>query len=249
MLKKKHTTDMPSEIRSLLAPGTALRVGLYPGSPNSFIAGVTPEQNKGVGYELGQAFAKRLRVEFQPVFFKMNGDVLAAAKENQIDFLLANATPVRAKFLAFTEPVLQIEQGYLVGAHARVERADLIDQPEIRIGVSAGSTTQTVLPQILKKAKLIAIQNLQDAADKMRSGELHAFATNKAILFELSDQLEGSRVIEGAWGIENISIGIPLSRYLALPWVQSFADDMKKSLFIQQAANRAGLRGLTKDLS
>jgi polar amino acid transport system substrate-binding protein len=236
-----------SDLRRLLAPTGALRVGLYPGSPNSFIRGIAPEQDKGVGYELGRALAQRLDIEFKPVFYTMNGDVLAAAKEHQVDFLLANATAPRATYLAFTQPVLRIEQGYLVGANVNIDGADAIDQQDLTIGVSAGSTSESVLPKILKHARIISVKNLQDAADKLRASEIQAFATNKAILFELSDQLTGSNVLKGAWGIENISIGIPLERHAALPCLQTFADDMHTNLFIKQAAARAGLRGLTTD--
>lgn len=234
-----------SEICRLIAPSGALRVGLYPGSPNSFIPGLTPETDKGVGYEVGRALAQRLGITFKPVIYKMNGDVLAAARANEVDFLLANATPTRAAYLAFTQPVLRIEQGYLASVQSRITHIEFMDQPEITVGVSAGSTSESVLPRILKHARIIAVQNLQEAAEKIRTGELDAFATNKAILFELCDQLAGAHVLEGAWGIEKISIGIPIQRHLALPYIQDFANELQKNLFIKQAAARAGLRGLT----
>ena len=247
MHKENLAAENNSDIRHLIAPTGALRVGLYPGSPNSFIPGATSQDNKGVGYELGRALAQRLDIEFRPVFYKMNGDVLVAAKDHQVDFLLANATSIRAAYLAFTEPVLLIEQGYLVGAKTSIGSTDAIDQQDITVGVSAGSTSESVLPTVLERASIISVQNLKDAADKIRTGEIQAFATNKAILFELSDQLTGSSVLQGAWGIEKISIGIPIERRAALPYIQAFADDMHKNLFIKQAAIRAGLRGLIPD--
>ena len=237
------------EIRKLIAPSGALRVGLYPGSPNSFIPSEPPAEHRGIGYELGRALAQRLDVAFEPVIFKMNGDVLIAAKNNQIDFLLANATPIRAQYLAFTGPVLVIDQGYLVTTDSSIKSIDLIDQSTIKVGVSAGSTSESVLPTLLRQAKIISVKNLKDAAEKMQNSELDAFATNKAILFELSDQLPGSQVLEGAWGLEKISIGIPIERKMAVPYIQNFVDDIQKSYFIQQAASRAGLRGLTPDHS
>jgi len=247
MHKENISTDHLLEIHRLLAPSGALRVGLYPGSPNSFLRGVKPEENKGVGFELGRALAQRLDIEFKPVFFLTNGDVLAAAKDHQIDLLLANATAPRATYLAFTQPVLRLEQGYLVGANVNIDEANALDRRDVTVGVSAGSTSESVLPSILKRARIISVHNLKDAADRLRSGEIQAFATNKAILFELNDQLTGSSVLQGAWGIENISIGIPLERCSALPYLQTFADDMQKNLLIKQAAARAGLRGLTTE--
>jgi len=93
----------------------------------------------------------------------------------------------------------------------------------------------------------VAVENLKVAVEKMRMNQIQAFATNKAILFELCDQLAGAHVLTQAWGIEKISIGIPIERHSALPYLQTFADQMKKNLFIKNAAARAGLRGLTPD--
>jgi len=244
-LSAELTADKFSEICRLIAPSGALRVGLYPGSPNSFIPSTTNADHRGIGFELGQALANKLGIAFEPIIFKMNAEVLTAAKNGQVDFLLANATPERAAFLAFTHPVLLIEQGYLVSSGSNIKDVESIDLPHIRVGVSAGSTSERVLPTLLKHAKITSVQNLKDAANKMQSGEIDAFATNKAILFELSDQLSDSDVVNGAWGLEKISIGIPLARRRALPYVQSFADNMQTRLLIEQAVLRAGLRGST----
>jgi polar amino acid transport system substrate-binding protein len=241
----EFTADKFSEICRLIAPSGALRVGLYPGSPNSFIPSTSNADHRGVGFELGQALAKRLGIAFEPVIFNMNAEVLTAAKNGQVDLLLANATPQRTTFLAFTHPVLLIEQGYLVSSDSKINDAESLDMPHIRVGVSAGSTSEIILPTLLKQAKITSVQNLKDAAHKMQSGELDAFATNKAILFALSDQLPQSHVLTGAWGLEKISIGIPLARRRALPYVQSFADDIQTRLLIEQATLRAGLRGST----
>jgi polar amino acid transport system substrate-binding protein len=46
----------------------------------------------------------------------------------------------------------------------------------------------------------------------LSQGRLNAFATNKAILFEMSDSLPGSRVLDGRWGVEHLAIAIPKNR-------------------------------------
>lgn len=233
------------EIKRLLAPTGRLRTGLYPGSPNSFIAATQVSDSCGVGFELGRMLALTLGITFEPVLFKSNAEVLAAGRRGEIDFLLANATPARAEYLTFTRPVLVIEQGYLVAADSCIQNIESIDQAHIKIGVSAGSTSESVLPTLLNHAKVYAVDNLKDVETKIRTGELDAFATNKAILFSLSDHLDGAQVLTGAWGVENISIGIPLIRHSILPYIQSFANEMHASGFITQAAQRAGLRGLS----
>lgn len=69
------------------------------------------------------------------------------------------------------------------------------------------------------------------------------FATNKAILFELSDQIPGSRVLDGRWGVEEFAAAVPKGRPEALAAARRLAEDAKAAGLVRQIANRAGLRG------
>ena len=77
--------------------------------------------------------------------------------------------------------------------------------------------------------------------------ELDAFATNKPILFEMSDQMAGVRVLGGRWGVEHVAIAIPKGSERALEEVRRFVDDARSSGLVAQAAPRAGLRGAIED--
>jgi hypothetical protein len=59
--------------------------------------------------------------------------------------------------------------------------------------------------------------------------ELDAFATNKPILYELADDLTGSRVLPDRWAVENIAIAIPNGREVGQGFLCSFTDTVKKS--------------------
>ena len=71
----------------------------------------------------------------------------------------------------------------------------------MRIGVSQGSTSQGVLTRELKQARVVAAASLQVAGEMLQRREIDAFATNKAILFELADRVPGARVLDGRWGL------------------------------------------------
>jgi polar amino acid transport system substrate-binding protein len=109
--------------------------------------------------------------------------------------------------------------------------------------VTQGSTSQGVLSRDLKQARLVVAASVPAATQMLRQGELDAFATNKAILFEMADQLPGARVLEGRWGLEQLAIAVPQGRRAAAPWLQAFAADVAAKGLVQQAAQRAGLRG------
>ena len=77
----------------------------------------------------------------------------------------------------------------------------------------------------------------------MSAGAITAYATNKASLFEMSEKLPGSRVLEGRWGVERFAIAMPKGRDQAMAFVRQFIHDVKSEGLINAAAARAGLRG------
>ena len=226
-----------------LAPTGNLRVGLYPGTPTSIIGDPASGNAKGVGFELGRELAQRLGIPFEPVVFAKNAEVLAAAKSGSVDMVFTNATPVRMKDLDFSPTVLQVEQGYLVPAGSAVRTPAEIDRAGVHVGVSEGSTSEATLSRELRNATVVRTLSLKAAIDMLAVGKLEAFATNKATLFEMSDELPGSRVLDGRWGLESFAIGIPKGRETALSLIRAFVSDAKTKGAVTRAVERAGLRG------
>src|SRR2546428_5395811 len=113
----------------------------------------------------------------------------------------------------------------------------------MRVGVSEGSTSEVTLSREFRNATVIRTPSLKAAVDMLRSGQLEAFATNKATLLEMSDQLPGSRVLDGRWGMESFAIGIPKGREAALPLISTFVGEAKANGAVARAIERAGLRG------
>ena len=70
-----------------------------------------------------------------------------------------------------------------------------------------------------------------------------ARATNKAILFELSDDLPGSRVLPDSVGVELWAMAVPKGRQAALPYVNSFLQEVRQNGELDRAMERSGLRG------
>lgn len=233
-----------NEVRQTLAPSGKLRVAVYVGSPTSIIPGATPEQTRGVGYELGRALAARLGVPFEPMVFPKNADSLESIKTGKTDVTFTNATPERGRDMDFTQPFLDVERGFLVGPASKVQRQEELDHPGARIGASIGSTTEATLNKQYRNMKIVLAPTLKAGVDMLAKGDIEAFATNKAILYEMSDSLPGSRVLPGAWGFEHFGAGIPHGREAGQAFMRKFIEEVKADGTVTKAAQRAGVRGI-----
>lgn len=231
------------EIVKTLAPTGTLRIGVYPGSPTSLVRGPGADEMRGVTVDIGRELARRLGVPAQIVVFERVPEVIEALKSGRADFTITNATPARARDLDFTPAVVGLETGYLVPANSTIQALAEVDRAGVRVGVTQGSTSQGTLGRELKQAQVVPAASVTAATEMLRRGELEAFATNKGILFEMSDKLPGSRVLEGRWGLEQLAIGVPKGREAGAGWLKAFAADVAAQGLVQQAAQRSGLRG------
>ncbi len=230
--------------RAALAPTGVLRVGVYRGSPSSYLAGEGGMPARGVGYLLGQAFAQQLGVPFEPVVFAKNADVIAAVQQGRVDLVFTNATSERARTIDFSPAVLDVEKSVLVPAASPFGSLDALRGRPARIGVSAGSSTGTELASIYSSLRLEPVPTLQQAAKLLTQGRIDGFATNKAILFELADQVPGARVLPGAWGYEHFAIGIPQGRAGGRAFLERFAREAAAAGgVLQRAVEQSRLRG------
>jgi polar amino acid transport system substrate-binding protein len=230
----------------LLAPTGHLRVGVYAGSPTSMVNDTTSHETQGVTYELGKEFADRLNVPVDYVTFPSIADVVTAIKDGKVDFTVTNATPVRAKDIDFSQMLLAVELGYLVPVNSPISRAEDLDRSGIRIGVTKGGTSERVLSEKFKSATIVSAESVTLGIEAVHKGELGVYATNKAILFQMAEQLPGSRVLDGNWGQEHMAVAIPKGRDGGKQLLDAFVHDVQSSGRLEQVEARAGLKGAVK---
>ena len=235
-------TKPSDEVRRLMAPTGQIRIGLYAGNPSSLLESSSGFRT-GVGFELGLALSRSLDMSIEPVLYPNNGAVLEGLRAGKVDVVFTNATPARAKEIDFAQPCVEVEAGYLVAAGSRITAISEVDASGVRVGVMEGSTSAATLPTVLKQATIVRVPNIDAVLQVLSRRELDAFATNKSILFQLSDSLPGSKVLAGRYGVEQLALGIPKGRDAALPFLRSFTREVVSSGFVQSAIDRAGFRG------
>jgi polar amino acid transport system substrate-binding protein len=234
-------TSSPSpEVRQILAPTGPLRVALYVGTPSSVLSAT---DLRGVGHDLGRELARQLKAPFAPMVLEKNADVQAAIRSGKADVAFTNASPERARDMDFTQTHLAIELGYLTGPRTSIQSLAEVDQPGVKVGVTAGSTSQGILTRQFKNAQVVTTATLDAGVEMLAAGSLDLYATNKANLYAMGDKLPGSRVLDGAWGVERHAMGIPKGREAGLPYAKAFIAEALATGKVKAAVARAGLRG------
>ncbi len=142
--------------------------------------------------------------------------------------------------------MISVELGYLVPANSPISRADDLDRPGVRIGVTKGSTSERTLPARFKNAKIVPAESVKLAVGMLGRGELDTYATNKPTLFEMSDSMPGARVLDGNWGLEHMAVAIPKGREQGLALVAAFVKDARSNGLLERIQQQAGLRGAVK---
>jgi polar amino acid transport system substrate-binding protein len=99
----------------------------------------------------------------------------------------------------------------------------------------------------LKNVTVVPAATLRIGIELLAEHKIEAYATNKANLFEMSDALPGSRVLDGRWGLEYLALAMPKGRDAGFAYLRAFAMDAKSEGLVARAATRAALRGIAAE--
>jgi polar amino acid transport system substrate-binding protein len=233
-----------TEARQVLAPTGKLRVALQLGNPLNVMRDSASGEMKGVGFDLGKELARRMGVPFEPVLYPSIGALLDAGKSGAWDVAFVGFSPARAKEWDFTGLHLEVEFGYLVPGGSSISTISDVDRPGIRIAVQEKSGPDVFFTRMLKNAVFVRAPSNPAALEALKSGKADVMGSIKPVLFELSKQLPGSRVLDGRPGIDPHAMAMPKGRDLGVAYARQFIEDAKSEGVIKAAIERAGLRGV-----
>jgi polar amino acid transport system substrate-binding protein len=238
------STAPTPEARQALAPTGRLRVGLQLGNPLNVIRDSASGEMKGVAFDLGNELARRLGVPFEPVLYPSVGALLDSGKSGAWDVAFVGFSPARAKEWDFSALHLEVEFGYLVPGGSSISTMADVDRPGIRVAVQEKSGPDTFFSRTLKNTAVVRASSNPGALEALKSGRADAMGSIKPILFELSNQLPGSRVLDGRPGIDPHAMAMPKGRDLGLAYAREFIEDAKSEGLVKAAIDKAGLRGV-----
>jgi len=220
-----------------------LRVGLQVGGPNNVIRDSVSGEMKGVGFDLGKELARRIGVPFEPVLYPSIGALLDAGKSGAWDVAFVGFSPERAKEWDFSALHLEVEFGYLIPGGSSISTMADVDRPGIRVAVQEKSGPDIFFSRALKNAVVIRASSNPGALELLKSGRADVMGSIKPTLFELSNQLPGSRVLDGRPGIDPHAMAMPKGRDLGVAYARQFIEHAKSEGLVKASIERVGMRG------
>jgi polar amino acid transport system substrate-binding protein len=238
------STAPTPEARQALAPTGKLRAGLLLGSPTQVIRDPVSGEMKGVGFDLGRELARRMGVPFEPVLYPSIGALLDSGKSGGWDVAFIGFSPARAKEWDFAALHLEVEFGYLIPGGSSISTMADVDRPGMRVAVQERSLPDVFLSGALKNAVVVRAPSNAGTLEMQKSGRADVIFSIKPTLFEMSNQLPGSRVLDGRPGIDPHAMAMPKGRDLGVAYARRFIEDAKAEGLVKAAVERVGLRGV-----
>ena len=236
-----QTSD--SRVADLIRAGK-VRVGVGVVAPHWAIKDSQTGELRGVAVDIARALARRLGIELVAVEYPSPPAVLGGLKDSAWDVGFLAIDPSRATVVDFSPPYLQIDATYLVPDGSSIRNVTDADQPGVRVAVTSKSVEEIVLSRSLKRAELRSVDTISAGFELLRAGNADVLAAPRPALLPLSSRLPGSRVLADRFHAAFGAMAVPKGQTARLAYIAEFVEEAKDSGLVQQAIERAGVRGV-----
>ena len=228
-----------------LAPTGILRTGINL-SNFLLVTGATAAGDPvGVAPDIALEIANRLGVPVKYLTFKTPAELADKALSDVWDIALIGAEPQRAETIAFTNAYVEIESTYLVPAGSPLKTVADVDKPGVRIAVTGKTAYGLWLDNNIKHATLHRSASFDTAFNEFVDGKLEALAGLRPGLIKDVAKLPGSRLIDGRFSAVQQAIGTQKKNAAGAAFLRDFAEEAKRSGFVQSLIEKHKVQGLT----
>ena len=155
------------------------------------------------------------------------------------DIGLIGAEPQRAEKIAFTPAYVEIEATYLVPDGSRLKNIADVDQPGVRIAVSARSAYDLWLARNIKHAAVVRSEGGGGAAFKQFvDDKMDALAGLRPGLLSDLEKLPGARILDGQFTAVQQAVGTARTNSAGAAFLHDFVEEAKKSGLVARLIER-----------
>ncbi|MBU3562110.1 transporter substrate-binding domain-containing protein [Polynucleobacter hallstattensis] len=180
-----------------LAPNGVLSAAVYLGNFLLVTGRSSSGEPTGISPDICRAIAKRLGVELSLVGFNTQAEVVEAVVSARCGISLLGSDPARAQKITFTPAYVELEASYLVSANSPITELSQVDQPGVKIASFQQSAYDLWLQRNLKHASLVHADSVKASIELFVSKKLDALAGLRTGLVAASQDIPGSRILDG----------------------------------------------------
>jgi polar amino acid transport system substrate-binding protein len=174
-------------------------------------------------------------------------EVMESLKNHTADIGFLAWEAERARQVDFSGAYSLMGSTYLVPAASPIKTAADADRAGVLIGAVRANSPTIFLNEHLKNAKVkefAAMPPLDDVQKMLASGELTAFAGNRARLVEAATQYPSLRVAQDNFTVLEQNIVVEKGDTVRLEIVNRFLNDVRATSFVKDSLARAKLVGV-----
>jgi polar amino acid transport system substrate-binding protein len=196
-----------------------------------------------IALEVARSLAARLAVELVVVEQPTPPKAVECLKTSACDVMFLGIEPSRVKEVDFTPSVAQFDYTYLVPSGSSIHSIADADRVGGHIATVRGHAAAIALGHTVKQAEIVSADIPDASFDLLRTGKADAFALPREQLAYYSTKLVGSRVLEGAYGVNRTGMALRKGQAGRLSYISEFVEEAKTDGLIQRVIERDGLRG------
>ena len=151
--------------------------------------------------------------------------------------------PKRAEKIAFCDAYVEIEATYLVPENSPLKSIEDVDQPGVRIAVSARAAYDLYLTRTLMRAELHRSTGLVGAFELFVTKKLDALAGLAPALKKNTENLPGSRVLEGCYTSVRQAVDTKPRNAALKAFAEQFIAEAKESGLVAELIEKHGVKG------
>lgn len=235
---------MADSVAKELAPKGTLRAGMNLGNALFTTKDAATGELRGVAVDLMRELASRLGVPVDFVMHATPGDVADAVGADTWDVTVLAIAQERAKTIAFSQPMTEIEATYVVPKNSRIRSVGEVDAAGIRIAAPEKAGYELYLADTLRHATLVRAKGTPATVTLFKEGGADALAGLKPALLDTMDKLPDARMLEGNFMTVNHGLCVSRERHAAAAYLKTFVAELIASGFIAASIERNGVRGL-----
>jgi polar amino acid transport system substrate-binding protein len=230
-----------------LAPTGTLRATFLGDNP---VQGTVDSETGAVSgpvADIVKELARREGVPYKIIPAANPKEVIESLKNHTVDIGFLAWEAERARQVDFSGAYLLMGSSYLVPAASPIKTAADADRAGVLIGAVRANSPTIFLNEHLKNAKVKefpAMPPVEDVQKMLASGELAAFAGNRARLVEAAAQYSGLRVAQDNFTVLEQNIVVEKGDTVRLEILNRFLNEVRASSFVKDSLTRAKLVGV-----